>query len=113
MRTMLRLRLLAGLLGCLAVLAAGLPAVALASAPVAMATPMSAGEPCQHCPDCGGTPCQTAMANCVLACVAAPPALAASAFTLPAVTARQVLWSASPVILHGLMRPPDPFPPRS
>ena len=45
---MKRLRLLAGLLGCLAVLAAGLPAVTFAAAPAQTA----ASEPCDHCPDC-------------------------------------------------------------
>lgn len=110
---MLRLRFLASALGCLAVLAAGLPGIVFASVPVAKAMPMAASEPCQHCADCDGVPCQTAMTDCVLACVAAPPALAASAATLPVISHDKVLWFASPAVLHGLTRPPDPFPPRS
>jgi len=86
---MVRCRLLAGLLGCLAVLVAGLPVVASASAPAAKAVPAAASEPCQHCADCGGAPCQTAMVDCVLACIAAPPALVAAAVTLPAIRKRQ------------------------
>ena len=110
---MLRLRFLAGLLGCLAVLAAGLPVTALASVPSAKAMQTAASEPCQHCADCDGVPCQTAMANCVLACVTASPGLAASTSALPAISHDKVLWFASPAVLHGLTRPPDPFPPRS
>lgn len=111
MSSMKRLRLLVGLLGCLAILTAGLPAVA--SATVAKATPTSASEPCQHCPDCDGAPCQTAMADCVLTCVATPPALAETGAILPAIAVGKASWSTSLAVLHGLTRPPDPFPPRS
>lgn len=113
MSMMKRLRLLVGLLGCFAVLAAGLPAVAFASAPAAKAVAAAVSEPCQHCPDCDGAPCQTAMADCVLMCVAAPPALTASAAIMPAIVDGNAPWSATPAVLHGLTRPPDPFPPRS
>jgi hypothetical protein len=112
-RTMVRFRLLAGLLGCLAVLVAGLPVVASASAPAAKAVPAAVGEPCQHCADCGGAPCQTAMVDCVLACIAAAPALVAAAVTLPAIASGKAPWPALPAVLQGLTRPPDPFPPRS
>jgi hypothetical protein len=111
MPLMKRVRLLVGLLGCLAILVAGLSVVA--SGAVAKATPTSASEPCQHCPDCDGAPCQTAMVDCVLTCVATPPALAEAAVILPAIAVGKASWSASPAVLHGLTRPPDPFPPRS
>lgn len=113
MSLMKRFRLLAGLLGCLAVFAAGLPVVASASASMAKTTPMAASEPCQHCADCDGAPCQTAMTDCVLACIAAPPALAATAAILPAIAGSEAPWSTSLAALHGLTRPPDPLPPRS
>ena len=112
---MMRLRLLAGLLGCLAVLASGLPAVALASMPAASAAPAqtTAAEPCSHCPDCDGSPCQPAAAGCVLACVAAPPTLGVAEFALPALDAATIPWPARLVLLTGLSPPPDPFPPRT
>ncbi len=101
---MVRVRLMAGLLGCLAVLAASLPAAALASIP--------ASEPCSHCPDCDGAPCQPAAAGCVLACVAAQPTLGVAVFALPAVDMAAMAWPALLATLHGLSSPPDPFPPR-
>lgn len=111
---MKRLRLLAGLLSCFAVLAAGLPAAALASMPAADATPArtAVSEPCTHCPDCDGAPCQPAAAGCVLACVAAPPTLGVTAFALPAIGATTIPWPPRSMVLSGLSPPPDPFPPR-
>ncbi|MDP1965281.1 MAG: hypothetical protein Q8K93_24115 [Reyranella sp.] len=112
---MTRLRLLAGLLGCLAVLASGLPAVALASAPTRNVAPTqtTASEPCSHCPDCDGSPCQPAAAGCVLACVAAPPTLGVVAFALPEIGATTMPWPVRLAFLTGLSPPPDPFPPRA
>ncbi len=111
----MRLRLLAGFLGCLAVLASGLPAVALASVPMLNAVPaqMAASEPCSHCPDCDGSPCQPAAAGCVLACVAAPPTLGVVSFVLPAIGGATIPWPAHLVLLTNLSPPPDPFPPRA
>jgi hypothetical protein len=110
----MRLRFLAGLLGCLAVLAAGLPAVALASAPAPTAAPMpmAASEPCTNCPDCDGTPCQPTVAGCVLNCVAAPPTLGVATFALPAIDTGKTAWPSRLATLSGLSPPPDPFPPR-
>lgn len=110
----MRMRLLAGLLGCLAVLASGLPAVSLASAPLPNAAPTqtTASEPCSHCPDCDGSPCQPAAAGCVLACVTAPPTLGVTEFALPANGATTMPWPARLAFLTGLSPPPDPFPPR-
>jgi hypothetical protein len=110
---MRRLRLLAGLLGCLAVLAAGLPAVAFGPAPGMAPAATAVSEPCQHCQDCGSTPCQAAMVDCVLACVAAPPVLIATAVPVPAAAADAGLLSNATAALHGEIRPPDPFPPRA
>ncbi len=111
---MVRVRLLAGLLGCLAVLAASLPVAALASIPTPNTAPMqtAASEPCSHCPDCDSAPCQPAAAGCVLACVAAQPTLGVAVFALPAVDMAAMAWPALLATLHGLSSPPDPFPPR-
>ena len=111
---MVRVRLLAGLLGCLAVLAAGLPAVALASmhAPDTAPLQTAASEPCTHCPDCDGTPCQPTAAGCVLSCVAAPPTLGVATFALPAIDTGKTAWPSRLATLSGLSPPPDPFPPR-
>jgi hypothetical protein len=112
---MTRLRLLAGLLGCLAVLASGLPTVALASIPTSKATAAqtAASEPCSHCPDCDSSPCQPAAAGCVLACVAAPPTLGVASFVLPAIDIGMTVWPERFSVLSGLSPPPDPFPPRA
>lgn len=109
MVTMLRLRLLAGLLGCLAVLAAALPAIAIASAPVQTA----ASEPCKHCPECDAGPCEPAAMSCLQACVTTPPSLGVETFAVPSEQAGTAVWPASVAILHGQSPPPDPFPPRS
>jgi len=106
---MSRLRLLAGLLGCLAVLAAALPAIAVASAPVQTAS----SEPCKHCPECDAGPCDPAAVNCVQACVATPPSLGVETFTLPSAHVGKTSWPARSTMLHGRSPPPDPFPPRS
>jgi hypothetical protein len=114
MRLMKRLRTFAAFLGCLAVLAAGLPTVALASAPAHVPTPMQtmASEPCTHCPDCDGTPCQPAAAGCVQSCVAAPPTLGVAVVALPAIDTGKTAWPSRLATLSGLSPPPDPFPPR-
>lgn len=106
---MSRLRFLAGLLGCLAVLAAAMPAIALASAPARTA----ASEPCQHCPECDAGPCEPAAVSCVQACVATPPTLGVEAVALPSVHASTAVWPVPVAMLRGQSPPPDPFPPRS
>ncbi|MGQ0583152.1 MAG: hypothetical protein ACT4O6_14545 [Reyranella sp.] len=106
---MKRFRALAGLLGCLAVLAAALPAIAIASAPVQTA----ASEPCKHCPECDAGPCEPAAVSCVQACVATPPTLGVETFALPSLYAGKSIWPARSAMLHGQSPPPDPFPPRS
>jgi hypothetical protein len=112
MGLMKRLRTFAAFLGCLAVLAAGLPAIALASAPATAPVQMAASEPCTHCPDCDGAPCQPAAAGCVLSCVATPPTLGVASFALPAIDASKTAWPSRLATLSGLSPPPDPFPPR-
>lgn len=106
---MSRLRLLAGLLGCLAVLAAALPAIAIASAPMQTAT----AEPCQHCPECDAAPCAPAAVSCLQACVATPPTLGVETFALPSGRVGKTSWPARSTMLHGRSPPPEPFPPRS
>jgi hypothetical protein len=105
---MKRLRLIAGLLGCLAVLVAGFSVVAAAPLP----TQMAASAPCEHCPDCNGVPCAPALAGCTLACATVPALLPLAAAVLPSVAVADQRWPAS-AILRGLTRPPDPFPPRA
>lgn len=104
-----RLRLLAGLLGCLAIFAAGLSVVAYVPAQAQVA----ASEPCEHCPDCKGAPCPPALTTCVSACVAASPALAAAPVALPRSSSSTQSRPATQVALRGLDRPPDPYPPRT
>lgn len=111
MTAMRRLRLLAGLLGCLAVLAASLPAVALGSLS-SVAAQKAVSEPCDHCPDCQGGPCQPAMAGCMQSCVASAPALCGASFLLQALSTTETVSLRSQAALHGLSPPPDPFPPR-
>jgi hypothetical protein len=114
MTAMRRLRLLGGLLGCLAVLAASLPAVALGLAPSLSSalTQTTASEPCDHCPDCQGGPCQPAMTGCMQICTAPAPALGVASFSLQAFSTTETIGLRSPPVLHGRSPPPDPFPPR-
>jgi hypothetical protein len=111
---MKRFRLLAAVLGCLAILAGGLSTVAVASAPSAepSAERMAVAEPCTHCPDCDGTPCPPTAAGCVLSCVAVPPTLGVATFALPAIDTGKTTWPSRLATLRGLSPPPDPFPPR-
>lgn len=110
---MKRLRALAAVLGCLAILAGGLTTVAAAAPPVAPAT--SAMEaPCAHCDDCNSVPCPTPAAACLPACVGVAPSLAATAVALPMpAVAGEASRPAPPARLTGLSPPPDPFPPRA
>jgi hypothetical protein len=112
MGLMKRLRTFAAFLGCLAVVAAGLPAVALASAPTTAPVQTTVSEPCTNCPDCDGTPCPPAAAGCVLSCVAVPPTLGVATFALPAIDTGKTAWPSRLATLSGLSPPPDPFPPR-
>jgi len=120
-RAMGRLRILAALLSCLAVFAAGLPVVAFAQAPAtggaaasaAASTRTSVAEPCQHCPDCSGVPCAPATMVCMVGCLAPLPTLGVATFTLPVAAISEAIWPSRLAALHGLSSPPDPFPPRS
>ncbi len=116
-----RLRILAALLSCFAVFAAGLPVVAFAQASAANTAPVSdaastrtsAAEPCQHCPDCGDAPCPPVAMVCMVGCLVSLPTLGVATFTLPTVEASKAIWPPRLAALHGLSLPPDPFPPRS
>jgi hypothetical protein len=104
-----RLRLLAGLLGCLAVLAAGVSVAAFGSLP----STAVAAAPCDDpCTDCKGTPCAPTVAVCGATCIAAPPAMLSANVVAPTAERAGETRFASSVALQGLTRPPDPFPPR-
>jgi hypothetical protein len=105
-----RLRLLAGLLGCLAVLATGFSIAALGALPSKAVATAPCDEPC---PDCKGAPCAPTMAVCGATCIAAPPALVAAVAAVPPAEDVRAHWHVASAALHGLTRPPDPFPPRT
>jgi hypothetical protein len=106
----IRLRLLAGLLGCLAVLATGVSVAAFGALPSGAVAAAPCDEPCT---DCKGAPCAPTMAVCGAACIAAPPALVAAMVAMPATVSIRSHWHVSSATLHGLTKPPDPFPPRT
>jgi hypothetical protein len=110
-----RLRALAAVLGCLAVLAGGFMTVAAsaASSPLPSEKGAIGGQPCSHCEDCGSTPCPAPTAACVQACMSVAPSLVAVAFRLPAMAAGHAPRSLRTIVLSGLSPPPDPFPPRA
>lgn len=111
---MQRLRALAVLFACLAVLANGFMAVAASASPLGPpATERSAQDPCNHCDDCDSMPCPIPMASCMQASPSGAIALAATATVLPLHDSSTVPWSLRAAILSGLSRPPDPFPPRA
>ena len=107
MPCMQRLRALAAVLGCLAVLAGGLMTVA-AAAPLRVA----AEAPCPHCDDCDAMPCPVPAATCQQPCTGGTPSLAAIAVAPPTGSTGETLRAARPDRLAGLSPPPDPFPPR-
>ncbi len=112
---MMGLRLLAAVLGCLAVLAGGLTTVAAAAGPVA--SPASAhgtvGAPCAHCDECDNLPCPTPASSCVQISSGAMPTLASAPLDLRAIGFGKIRWSLRSIVLSGLSPPPDPFPPRA
>jgi hypothetical protein len=112
---MKRVRALAAVLGCLAVLAGGFMTVAAAAAPSSprAAERSAVGEPCSHCDECGATSCPVPTTACVQACTSVTPSLAVVAFRLPALEAGHTSWSLRAIALSGLSPPPDPFPPRA
>jgi hypothetical protein len=111
---MKRVRALAALLGCLAILAGGFMTVAAAMPAGSSTSERSAiGEqPCSNCDECGDTKCPVP-ATCLQMSSNAAPTLAAATFDLPAMDAGKVHWSLSTTFLVGLSPPPDPFPPRA
>ena len=113
---MRRLRVLFAVLGCLAVVAAGLPTVALAwtpsHAPETGHAVIGSGLCSEHCPSCEGAPCPPQATNCTVACVGVTPALAASPIVLSTPLGVGIVWPSRLAVLHGLAPPPDPTPPR-
>jgi hypothetical protein len=113
---MRRLRVLFAVLSCLAVVAAGLPTVALAWTPShapETGHAIDGGGLCsQHCPSCEGTPCPPEATHCTVACVGITPALATSSFVLLAPSGAYPVWPRRLAVLRGLAPPPNPSPPR-
>jgi hypothetical protein len=113
---MKRLRALAAVLGCLAILAGGFMTVAAAAAVPSsplMTERDAASAPCSHCDDCDGVPCPMPAATCLQTSSSATPTLVAATFDLPAVGFGAIHWSLRTTSLSGLSPPPDPFPPRA
>ena len=111
----MRLRALAALFACLAILASGVMTVAAAMPSAAAMADRSAATnaPCSHCDECDGVPCPIPMPACAQVGGGAVPALAAIAADLPAFDSSPVHWSFATTNLSGLSPPPDPFPPRT
>lgn len=114
---MKRFRTLAACLSCLAVLAAGVMAVA-AFVPNAgsfermVEQPSAASAPCSHCSDCDSVPCPMPVTVCLQASSTATPTLAdGSILRLPNGFIR-IDWSFRDTLLRGRSLPPEPFPPR-
>jgi hypothetical protein len=113
---MKRIRPLASVLGCLAVLASSLMTVAAAAVPPATPAAVEqnlANAPCSHCDDCDGVPCPMPSASCLQASSHAAPTLAPVTVALPPIESSETRWSLRTAILSGLSPPPDPFPPRA
>ena len=111
---MKRLRALAALLGCLAILAGGVTTVAaVTAAQTAVDRGIVGADPCTHCDDCGGVPCPKPTVACLQAFPTATPAIAAATTDLPAAEFHVIHWSVRTAALSGLSPPPDPFPPRT
>jgi hypothetical protein len=111
----IRLRSLAALFACLAILASGIVSVAALAVPTGGSTTQSSASstPCNHCPDCDGVPCPMPAAACVHAPATPVPTLASTAIDLPAVDFSEVHWPLPAARLSGLSQPPDPFPPKA
>jgi hypothetical protein len=117
----MRLRVLSALIACLAVVATGLPAIALAwtgssAAPIDRPAAEQAvlGALCsQHCPSCTDMPCPPTAERCVVACVGLMPTLGVANFALSVPGRTSMKWPMQLASLRGLSRPPDPFPPRA
>jgi hypothetical protein len=109
-----RLRIIAALLSCFAVLVAGLANVAAARDFGQVAAERSAAAaPCEHCDDCDKAPCPMPMADCLQVHASGTAAmLVASIEFLPGPIAVEQ-HAAAAHTLSGLSPPPDPFPPRT
>lgn len=111
-----RLRVLSALLGCLVVVLASLPTVALAwtssHAPKSGQAIVGSGLCSQKCPSCEGTPCPSEASYCTVTCVGVAPALGISTFVLATPSDGTTVWLLKLATLHGLAPPPDPSPPR-
>jgi len=108
-----RLRVIAAVLGCLAVLAAGVANVAAARDFGSAAAERSASSaPCSHCDDCDKTPCPMPMTDCVQVHASGSAVMLAAFVALPQKPDIAERWTALAQALSGLSPPPDPLPPR-
>jgi hypothetical protein len=114
-RCMKRVRALASVLACLAVLASGFMTVAAATLPSAApaAERGLANAPCSHCDDCDGAPCPMPLASCFQVSSHAAPTLVSASVVLPPIESGKVRWSIRTATLSGQSPPPEPFPPRA
>jgi hypothetical protein len=109
-----RLRVIAALLGCLAVLAAGVANVAAAQD--AGWTPAERGAstaPCSDCDNCDKIPCPMPMTDCLQVHAGGGAVVLAAFVALPPGPDVAERWAAPTHALSGLSPPPDPLPPRS
>ena len=113
MGDMTRLRALAAVFGCLAILAGTLNFVAAVQAAQEVVHGKAVGAPCTGCDDCDKAPCPMPMADCIQMHVNAGPAVLVAAVPLPAGRYVTLHWSPAHRTLSGLSPPPDPFPPRA
>ena len=112
---MIRFRAFAATFACLAVLASGFVSVAASALPMGGSTAQSGASsmPCNHCPDCDGTPCPMPAADCVHAPATPIPTLTSSVVDVPALGVGEIHWPLRATNSSGLSQPPDPFPPKA
>lgn len=109
----MRLRALAAVFGCLAILAGTLNFVAAVQAAQEIVHANAVSAPCTGCDDSDKAPCPMSTADCIQMHVNAGPALLADAAPLPAGQFVLLHWLPAHRTLSGLSPPPDPFPPRA
>ncbi|MCW5701632.1 MAG: hypothetical protein KIT82_03515 [Bradyrhizobium sp.] len=114
------MRVLINLLSCLAVLAAGVPAQARMTLPVADAgdagdaTIIVEADSCNGCTSRDDTRCPAEMADCSMICLNGTQMLG-TVVSVQVVVASMVKpgWIFPPRPLLGLSPSPEPFPPRT
>ena len=107
-----RLRALAALFACLAVLAGGLN-IAFAAQGAIATDRGTVGAPCPECGDCDKSPCPMPMADCIQMHANPGPTLVAAPIELRQGEYVTVQWPTVDCTLSGLSPPPDRLPPRT